>query len=429
MTTTSKEKYRSLSRLHILVVEDDRFAREQMTLLLSRFAGRISAAGDGGQGLEVFSRERPDIVVTDISMPHMDGLDMAAAIKKQDRSVPVVLVTAHNDTEFFLRSIDIGIDGYVVKPVDAEALLGLLARHAMVLLEARAADARSRLFQFTLDINPNFILTLQGGELDYVNRTFLDFLGAADMEGLKAGHHAGSVLEIDGRRHDAADFSWAARIEARQDVTHQAVFTRAGEEAGTERTFLLSTADFPELDRRVLTFTDITRLAEERRQLIIRAATDALTGIANRAGIDEALSRERHRAARHGVPLCGTMFDIDHFKIINDTHGHPAGDAVLAALSRLVAEHIRANDILGRYGEEEFLIVAPEIGLSEGLALAERLRAAIEAHLFPAAGRVTCSFGVAALRPGELARALVSRADEALYRAKEAGRNRVEGDA
>ena len=429
MTRTSKEKYRSLSRLHILVVEDDRFAREQMTLLLSRFAGRISAAGDGGQGLEVFSRERPDIVVTDISMPHMDGLDMAQAIKKQNRGVPVVLVTAHSDTEFFLRSIDIGIDGYVVKPVNAEALLDLLARLATVLLDARAAAARSRQFQFTLDINPNFILTLQAGDVDYVNRTFLDFLGAPHLEALKAGHHAGGTLEIDGRRHDVADFGWAARMDARPDVTHQAVFTRPGEDAGAKRTFLLSVAEFPELDRRVLTFTDITHLAEERRQLIIRAATDALTGIANRAGIDEALSRERRRAARHGVPLCVTMFDIDHFKIINDTYGHPAGDAVLAALSRLVTEHIRGNDILGRYGGEEFLIIAPEIGLADGLAQAERLRAAVAAHLFPAAGRVTCSFGVAALRNGEHGQALVSRADAALYRAKEAGRNRVEGDA
>ncbi|UJX41479.1 diguanylate cyclase [Desulfovibrio sp. JY] len=427
MTKSSKDKYRSLSRLHIMVVEDDPFAREHMGLLLSRFAARLTTAGDGAEGLETFRRERPDIVVTDISMPRMDGLDMAARIKTEAPGVPVVLVTAHSDTEYFLRSIDIGIDGYVVKPVDADKLLARLGQLAAGLLETRAASARARLFQFTLDINPNFILTLGGGEVDYVNRTFLDFLGAANLEALKDGHHAGRVLELDGRRHEAADFDWAGRIDARPDVTHQAVFSRLPDEPGQERTFLVFSAAFPELDRRILTFTDITPLAEERRQLITRATTDALTGITNRAGIDEALTRERHRAVRHGTPLCVIMFDIDHFKDVNDSLGHQAGDAVLAGLTGLVSGLVRDHDILGRYGGEEFLIVAPETDMEQGRLLAERLRAAVAAHAFPAAGKVTCSFGLAELDADEPAHELVARADAALYRAKETGRNRVAG--
>lgn len=425
MPKTSKEKYRPLAKLHLLVVEDDPLAREQMGLMLSRFAGRLTTAGDGAEGLETYRDQQPDIVVTDISMPHMDGLDMAAAIKKLDATVPVVLVTAHNDTEFFLRSIDIGIDGYVVKPVAAETLLGLLTRLAVQLQATRAASARSRLFQFTLDINPNFIVTLGAGEVDYINRTFLDFLGAASLEDLRDGGHDGRLLEVDGRRHDAADFSWAVHIDSRPDVTHQAVFLPLPGTADRERTFLLSAAEFPELDRRLVTFTDITPLAEERRELLLRAATDALTGIANRAGIDESLARELHWAVTHHLPLSVIMFDIDHFKIINDTHGHQAGDAVLAALTGLVAANVRNHDIVGRYGGEEFLIIAPETELAEGLGLAERLRTAVEGHLFPAAGRVTCSFGVAALQAGETAGTLLSRVDDALYGAKNAGRNRV----
>ncbi|EFL52474.1 diguanylate cyclase [Solidesulfovibrio fructosivorans JJ]] len=427
MMKPSKKKYRPLSKLHLLVVEDEALAREQMGLLLSRFAAKLTTAGDGVDGLEAFRRERPDIVVTDISMPRMDGLDMAANIKKEAPDVPVVLVTAHSDTEFFLRSIDIGIDGYVVKPVDADKLLARLVRLAAGQLETRAASARARLFQFTLDINPNFILTLDGGEVDYVNRTFLDFLGAADLPALKEGRHAGRVLELDGRRHEAADFDWAGRIDARPDVTHQAVFSLLPAEPGQERTFLVSSAAFPELDRRILTFTDITPLAEERRQLITRATTDALTGIANRAGIDEALARERNRAARNAKPLCVIMFDIDHFKDVNDSLGHQAGDAVLAALTGLVSGLVRGHDILGRYGGEEFLVVAPETDMEQGRLLAERLRAAVEAHAFPAAGKVTCSFGLAMLDADESAHALVARADAALYRAKETGRNRVAG--
>ncbi len=422
---TSKDKYRALARLHILVVEDDRFAREQLGLLLSRFAGRLTTAANGAEGLEAFKFERPDIVVTDIHMPQLNGLDMAASIKAMDPATPVVLVTAHSDTAFFLRSIEISVDGYVVKPVEAEALLRLLSRLAANLLDARAAEARARLFQFTLDINPNFILTLDAGVVDYVNRTFLDFLGAPHLDALKAGQHAGRTIEIDGRRHDAGELTWTAQVSPGPDATHQAVFSRLPGETGRERTFLVASAEFPELERRILTFTDITPLAEERRQLILRAATDALTGIANRAGLDEILSREVHRTERYDAPLTVVLFDIDRFKAINDTHGHPAGDTVLIALARLVAGHVREHDTLGRYGGEEFLVVAPQTDPDEGQQLAERLRAAIEAAFFPAAGRVTCSFGVATRLPGESVKDLVARADAALYAAKEGGRNRV----
>lgn len=424
-TTPATTRYQALKRLHILVVEDNQFAREQLGLLLSRFVGRLSSAGDGAEGLEVFKFERPDIVVTDINMPHMDGLDMAHAIKSMEPATPVILVTAHSDTEFFLRSIDIGIDGYVVKPVDADALLSLLTKQAARLIEARSAEARSRLFQFILDINPNFILTLHGGEVDYINRTFLDFLGAANLDALKSGSHLGRHLEINGRRYAVSDFTWVRRFNARPEATHQAVFPSLDGDRVHDRTFLASAVEFDELDRRVLTFTDITPLAEERRELLIRASTDALTGIANRAGLTEVLSRELPLAKRQSAPLSLIMFDIDLFKTINDTYGHGVGDAVLVELTRVVSEHVRSHDHLSRFGGEEFLIVAPDTRLDAAVQLAERLRTAIESNDFPVAGQVTCSFGVTARRIGDTVDTLLSRVDMALYAAKDAGRNRV----
>lgn len=419
------ERLRPLRSMHILVVEDDRFAREQLSLLLSRFAARLSTAADGAQGLDVFKYERPDIVVTDINMPRLDGLDMAQAIKAMDPSTPVILVTAHSDTRFFLRSIDIGIDGYVVKPIDADNLLTLLAKEAKTLLDARADEDRASMFRFILDINPNFILTLHAGEVDYINRTFLDFLGAPDLETLKLGQHAGRFLELDGRGFDAADLTWTGLMAPSEDRTHQAVFTPLPNQDDFPRTYLVSASSFPELDRTIITFTDITPLAEERRILHIRATTDALTGIANRAELAEALERECNRASRHADNICAVMFDIDHFKRVNDTYGHPAGDAVLTTLTHLVSRHVRDHDTFGRYGGEEFLLITPQTSAEEARQLAERLRGDIEKHAFPAAGHVTCSFGVAANVPGDTPKTLIARADAALYAAKEAGRNRV----
>ena len=367
------ERLRPLRSMHILVVEDDRFAREQLSLLLSRFANRLTTAADGAEGLETFKYERPDIVVTDINMPRLDGLDMAQAIKAMEPNTPVILVTAYSDTRFFLRSIDIGIDGYIVKPVDADNLLALLAKEAKSLLDARAAEDRAGMFRFILDINPNFILTLHAGEVDYINRTFLDFLGAPDLATLKLGQHAGRFLELDGRGFDAADLSWTSLLGQHENQTHQAVFTPLpNQPADRIRTYLVSAAGFPELGRTIITFTDITPLAEERRILRIRAATDALTGIANRAELADALERECSRTARHGGSLCAIMFDIDHFKVVIDTYGHPAGDVVLTTLTHLVSRHVRDHDTFGRYGGEEFLLIAPQISAKEAQQFAER---------------------------------------------------------
>jgi diguanylate cyclase (GGDEF)-like protein len=419
------ERLRNLRSMHILVVEDDRFAREQLGLLLSRFAARLSTAANGLEGLETYRYERPDIVVTDINMPGLDGLDMAQSIKAMDPNTPVILVTAHSDTRFFLRSIEIGIDGYVVKPVDADNLLTLLAKQAKILLDSRAAEARAGMFRFILDINPNFILTLGGETVDYVNRTFLDFLGANDLPALRQGYHTGRTLELDGRAFDPADLAWTKLLGNQEGHTHQAVFSPPPDSAERERTFLVSAAGFPELDRTIITFTDITPLAEERRILRIRAATDALTGIANRAALSEALEREFHRSKRHGASVSVIIFDIDLFKHVNDTYGHPAGDAVLTELTRLVAGHVRDHDTFGRYGGEEFLLITPQTSAPEAQALAERLRAAVAGHRFPATGSLTCSFGVAADIPGDTPDSLIARADTALYAAKQSGRNRV----
>jgi len=168
------------------------------------------------------------------------------------------------------------------------------------------------------------------------------------------------------------------------------------------------------------------QLALKSRELELLSVTDRLTGLGNRYKLDERLADELARSRRHGTAFVLIMLDIDHFKAVNDTYGHQAGDEVLAGIATLLRRHSRTSDVLGRWGGEEFLLLCPETDESGAISLAEQLRAAIEAARFPALGRVTASFGVAAWRPADDGKALLRRADEALYRAKEKGRNRVE---
>jgi len=170
------------------------------------------------------------------------------------------------------------------------------------------------------------------------------------------------------------------------------------------------------------------RLTEALARIERIAIHDELTGVYNRRYLMETLAREIARVARSQRPLAICLFDLDHFKDVNDTWGHAAGDAVLRRFAEIARAELRASDVFGRQGGEEFLLVLPDTTLGGALALAERVRSAV-AHerfpLLPAERRVTVTAGVAARADGEDLDALLARADRALYHGKQTGRNRV----
>ena len=166
---------------------------------------------------------------------------------------------------------------------------------------------------------------------------------------------------------------------------------------------------------------------EERMRIIeTLATTDPLTGLPNRRAMVDALAGVMSQVQRHGQPAVVMLIDIDHFKRINDRHGHAVGDAALVHMGRLLKAQLRPSDRVGRWGGEEFLVVAAATALPAGVDLAERLRGTVAAHPFDHGEPVTVSLGVTQVLPGDDADSLLARADRALYRAKGAGRNRAE---
>lgn len=171
---------------------------------------------------------------------------------------------------------------------------------------------------------------------------------------------------------------------------------------------------------------DITERKQLENKFERLATIDELTQVFNRTKFQEVIKIELERAKRYNHPLSMLMFDIDHFKAINDTYGHSVGDYVLQTLAQIAKENLREIDYLVRWGGEEFIIIAPETDLGRAKALAERIRTAIENYRFDQAGKITISFGVTEFKENDTEDTFIRRADDAMYKAKEKGRNRVE---
>lgn len=173
---------------------------------------------------------------------------------------------------------------------------------------------------------------------------------------------------------------------------------------------------------------DVTDFVMYEHKLIQMAKIDSLTGIYNRRYLDSRLAEEIERSRRHGNPLSILLLDIDHFKKINDTHGHLCGDYALRKISELLQELVRTSDILGRYGGEEFCCILPETPFEQAIVLAERCREQVAASPFSCTDQqtsMTISIGVTAMHRDDTLDSIIKRADDALYQAKREGRNRV----
>ncbi|WP_027331115.1 diguanylate cyclase [Marinimicrobium agarilyticum] len=166
-------------------------------------------------------------------------------------------------------------------------------------------------------------------------------------------------------------------------------------------------------------------LEETNRQMQRLAITDVLTGLYNRMRTDETLDVEIERQKRYPAPLTLILMDIDHFKAVNDGHGHNRGDEVLVEVSRLLSQRVRRTDCLGRWGGEEFLLVCPNTSLESARQLADELRRAVAYQNFGVEVDITLSLGVAQYTAGDSRESLLERADAAMYNAKQEGRNRV----
>lgn len=290
-----------VGKFNVLVVDDDPDKRQLLAITLEMAGYNVRTASDGESGLAAIESNQPDLIITDVMMPRMDGYEMARRVRANPltKFIPIILQTAARSAAQDVRlGAEAGALGYITDPTDLDLLLARV-------------------------------------------RTLLDFKGYLD-------------------------------------TCEEAAFT------------------------------------------------DHLTGLANRRRFERQFEREVARTLRYNHPFCLVLLDIDHFKIVNDTYGHEAGDEAIRRLANVLQSETRGIDLAARLGGEEFAIILPETKMERGFEVAERLRISIKEMEIPVVGSITASFGVAEIPLcGRDGRELFSAADAAMYEAKKRGRDQV----
>jgi len=445
----------------ILVVDDIDANVRLLEAKLSAEYYEVLTASDGPTALAMAAAEKPDIILLDVMMPGMDGFQVCSRLKTdpETRHIPVVLVTALDGRADRIAGLEAGADEFLTKPIDDVLLFARvrsLTRLKMVIDELREREASGRR------------------------------VGVIAGASSRLGGTGGRILIVDDNERQAQRISAELAVEHRPIVEHgveKAMLAARGpvdlvivsaaaktfdglrfaaqlrSDEATRNLPILAVVDFDERARVVKALeigindilprpVDPQELAARARTQIRRkrytdylrdnldhslelAVTDQLTGLHNRRYMTSQLDALVRRAAAGGDPVAVLVIDIDHFKKINDSFGHPVGDEVLREFAVRLASNVRAIDLPCRFGGEEFVVVMPDTSLDDARRIAERIRLHVAGSPFRVMNgaellTVTISIGVAAtIGAGDSPELLLKRADEAVYEAKSSGRNKV----
>jgi diguanylate cyclase (GGDEF)-like protein len=436
----------------VLVIDDDAMLLVSTVRLLAQEGHEVRGEASPEAGIELVRTFRPNVLLLDYFMGKLNGADVVRAIRAFDTLTQVILVTGYASEKPARQMLaELDIQGYHDKTDGPQRLLVLVdaaLKHHDVLMRM---EGQRRALRHILDVSAELfrlgpvehlfstaiehvgaLLEAGDGFVATENSGFFVLSAAAEGVGIRAGTGAYRAARRFSDLGEAATSAAVAGLAAKLPVVHEAGYilipleTREGDRGCM---VLEGRSLSPDAIEPCRIYAQQIMQAFENLLLYRQATVDPLTELCNRSfglrRLEEILalgSRNRHRT---GV----LMIDVDHFKLVNDTHGHAAGDLVLRSLARAVARACRSTDVVSRHGGEELLVTLPSTGAEGAAVIAEAVRAAVEALRVVFEGRpipVTISIGVASCGPGQLELDdLLRRADEALYQAKDAGRNRV----
>lgn len=407
--------------ISLLYVEDEQSTREQVSGLLRRIVSTLYVASDGVEGLALYRQNMPDVVLSDIMMPRMDGLEMASQIRMIKPDCHIIVLTAYSDTEYLLECIAIGISQFAQKPVDFAKLSQTIGQCNDLIQMERRVQKQGEMIQLlsqAMEQAPApVVIAALDGSIEYVNAMFCRVTGYEKSEVvgrnprfLKSEITPPEVYQ-DLWKTITSGKEWECELANRRKngqiywewVKISPVFDSAGN-----------------IIKYLKVAQDITDRKKYEESLHYLSTHDSLTGLYNRVYFDAEMKRLE---ASREYPVSIIVADVDGLKAVNDTEGHDAGDQLIKSTASAILAVFRAADVVARIGGDEFAVLLPHTDRQTAQDGVDRIRSNIESSASELHGG-GLSLGIATAQSGDELLSALKRADELMYLDKHQKRNK-----
>jgi len=416
---------------NILCVDD---TEANLFVLESLFEAKISEynlilVNSGTKALKTLLKEPIDLILLDVMMPELNGFETAQLIQsnKKTQKIPIIFLTAKKDKETIHNAFQHGVD-YLSKPFDEDELLTRIASHLEVIELQKKLEKQISFNQSVLDSQKNIMFIHNDSSLVNVNKAFYSFFNVKTIEEFKNTY--GSVVSQFMEYENYFSLSglnnsrpWLSELSSKENTQYSILLLNHNTFA--PETFVIDVNPIENSDQFVVTLTNITSITTRSKKYEMRATYDVLTNIYNRSKFNECIEEQYKLFSRYGGDLCFAIIDIDFFKKVNDLYGHVIGDKTLITFAQTIEKKVRNTDVFARWGGEEFTLLLPQTRIEDASFVLENLRRVIEKVNFKTVGQKTCSIGLTQFMQGDTIDTVLVRADEALYEAKDTGRNKV----
>ncbi|MEA2099422.1 MAG: diguanylate cyclase [Campylobacterota bacterium] len=415
----------------ILYVEDEDDVREGYSRALNRISKELYTAPNGSIGLELYKKYNPDIVISDIRMPVMNGLEMVKEIKDINPDVNIIFTTAHSESSYLLEAIELHVEGYLLKPVQKKSMITLIEKLAKHITLEKENIEQKLMLQHIIDAENSLSIITNLNTISFASKSFLNLFGLEKIPQLNSSFE--SILDIVADSNTLINKEKILKSIDEGGTLYQYIqgldetkrVATIKDFDGNLKSFYINISKINDTNL-LIGLTDITKMEQKLEETQKKAYLDGLTRVYNRNKFQEVFEYQLKQYKRYKQSFSIAILDIDHFKKFNDKYGHLIGDEVLIILAKTMKENMRETDTFARWGGEEFVILLNNTTLENAIKRITSFKDDIENLEHEVAGKITASFGVTQVKDNDTMDSIFKRSDDALYIAKASGRNCVE---
>lgn len=416
-------------KINILYIEDDKKLNEEYQRIFLRKCEELFVAYNGQEGYESYIKNKPDLIITDISMPIMNGIEMIKKIRENDSKTPIIITSAFNENEYLMEAINQGVTRYILKPFNRKLFKQVIDETINYVSLTKQKEYYKNITKEYYEIIDNNIITSRtdiDGIITYASKAFCEISGYSQEELIGSSHNIVSHPDMN---RDVYKDIW-------ETITKGKVWK--GEIKNIKKDgsgyWLMSTiSPICNAKKEIIAYTSIRVNISDKKRLEEISIKDSLTDIYNRRFFNQKIIEQLNISKRRNEFISLLIIDIDCFKLYNDTYGHQEGDAILIKVAKTINSFMkRANDFCFRIGGEEFAVLFNSENIENSIIFSNKIKEGVEnlkiEHKNNTASKyVTISSGLYFDNANNIKNDIefFKKADDLLYKAKEAGRNQV----